>query len=68
MINKNHEQFSHDMEVAGFEDKLINYRGRFFYHGPAVVVPDDMIQEVIRATKVRLTQDNMGFDYVLYPS
>ena len=66
--NSKHVQFYKDMINAGFEEDTIHhYRGRFYYDGPGIYVPHSEIQEVFRATKVRLTQDSMGLDVVLYP-
>lgn len=61
-----HEQFRIDMEEAGF--KVEEYRGRFYWQGPSVEVDRDELQDVIRATKVKLQSDNMGRDgLVVYP-
>lgn len=59
-------QFATDMKAAGFRPYA--YGGRSFYFGPAVTVSRDQIQDVIRATKVRVQQDSMGLDYVVYPT
>lgn len=55
--------FREDMANAGLE--VIEYKGRYFYEGPAVIVRD--IQEAIRATQVTVQWDNMGRDFVVYP-
>ena len=66
-----HEQFRHDMKVAGFNVR--EYRGRNFYDGPAVQVDESddgwrpTFQEVIRATSVVLQRDNLGLDWIVYP-
>lgn len=59
-----HAKFRRDMKKAGFE--VIDYKGRFFYDGPAVICRPNQRQEVYRSTDVRLQSDNMGLDYVLY--
>ncbi len=63
-----YEQFVRDMEIAGIEYE--EYKGRFFYHGPAVRTNEKGFptrQDIIRATKVELQWDNMGFDFIVYP-
>lgn len=47
------------------ELKIRDYRGRFFYHGPAVSCDD--IQTVIRATTVVVQWDHLGKGYIVYP-
>jgi len=61
--NKKYEKFRRDCEGEGLE--VWHYRGRYFYEGPAVSVPD--IQDAIRATTVKVQWDNLGLDYVVYP-
>ncbi len=58
-----YEKFRKECEVAGLEVR--HYRGRYFYEGPAVTTSD--IQDVIRATKVKVQWDNMGLDWIVYP-
>ncbi len=58
-----YEKFRRECEEVGFD--VWHYRGRYFYEGPAVSVHD--IQDVIRATTVKVTWDNLGLDYVVYP-
>ncbi len=56
------------MEKAGFETR--EYDGRFWYHGPAVDCDGrdgPSSQEVIRATRVKLQQDQLGLGTILYP-
>jgi hypothetical protein len=57
------QRFRKDMEKAGLE--IIEYRGRWYWQGPAVVV--DNIQEVASKTKVKLQHDYMGLQFVVYP-
>jgi hypothetical protein len=56
-------QFMDDMKQAKLEMQY--YAGRFFWKGPAVVVPN--IQDVLHNTKVPCQWDNMGLDFVVYP-
>jgi len=58
-----YKNFCDDMENAGLE--LRHYDGRYYYHGPAVVV--DNIQDALSKTKVPCQWDNMGLDYIVYP-
>ena len=58
-----HLRFVEDMEEAGLEVK--NYRGRFYWEGPAVQVDD--LQDALRATKVRCQWDNLGLGWIVYP-
>ena len=60
-----HEQFREDMEAAGYEVR--DYGGRMYWKGPAVHVGADELQDVIRATSVRVQTDSMGRDLVVYP-
>jgi len=62
-----YRQFVMECYNAGYceEDSIQHYRGRYFYEGPAVITPD--VQDVVRATKVKVQWDNMGRDYVVYP-
>lgn len=65
----NYEKFVRDMERAGIEYE--EYKGRFFYHGPAVRTNEKGFptrQDVIRATKIRLQCDNLGLDFIVYPA
>jgi len=67
--NKECNQFVEDMEAAGYEVR--HYEGRSFWKGPAVVTDNengDTLQDVIRATDVRLQWDQMGrCDLIVYP-
>ncbi len=58
-----HLRFVSEMEDAGLEVR--HYRGRFYWHGPAVVVGD--LQDALGATDVRCQWDNMGRGWVVYP-
>lgn len=61
--NLRYQKFADQCEEAGFRVSL--YRGRFYYHGPAVSCDD--IQEVIRATTVKVQWDQLGKGYIVYP-
>lgn len=57
-----------------FEEELENeydveqYQGRGFYNGPAVRIDSSELQDVIRATTVRVQWDTLGKDkLVVYP-
>lgn len=64
--NARYATFRHDMDRAGYCVK--EYNGKNFYTGPAVFVEADDLQEVIRATTVRLQTDQMGKSgIVVYP-
>lgn len=65
MAKHDHEQFREDMEEAGYEVR--DYGGRMFWRGPAVYVAHHELQDVVRATNVRLQTDSMGLDVVVYP-
>jgi hypothetical protein len=56
-------KFVEDMLRAGLQPH--HYRGRNFYEGPGVVVPD--LQDALQETKVRCQWDNMGRGWVVYP-
>jgi len=57
------ERFVRECREAGLE--VEHYEGRFFYTGPAVRTKD--VQEVIRATRVKVQWDNLGLGYIVYP-
>ena len=59
-------RFVYDMERKGFA--VFNYKGRFFYEGPAITCHKHLYHEVIKHTKVQLQHDEMGkTDIVVYP-
>ncbi len=66
------EQFVQDMKAAGIEYE--EYRGRFFYHGAAVITNEQgfptfpTLHDVIRATKIPLRWDTMRTGFVVYPA
>lgn len=59
------QEFQEDMEEAGYE--VEEYDGRFYYHGPAVRCDKDEFQEVLSATKVACSWDDMGLGKIIYP-
>jgi hypothetical protein len=59
-----YQQFRDDMSNWEVED----YEGRNSYKGPAVIVPRDNLQDIIRETDLELQWDQMGKnDLVIYP-
>ena len=70
------KNFAQDNEAAkkylsalGYEVR--EYAGRSYYRGPAVTTSraaDVTVQDVIRATEVRLQWDNLGLDFIVYPA
>lgn len=59
-------QFVAECRKTGYD--VTGYHGRFFYHGPAVIVHRDKFQDVVRATTMPLQTDDMGkSDIVVYP-
>jgi len=61
-------QFVRDMEEAGYD--WYDYHGRWYYQGPAVNTDESdgpTLQDVMRATRVRVIRDNMAFDWIVYP-
>ncbi len=61
---KHFKQFVEDMLGRGLEP--YHYNGRFYYKGPAVNVSN--IQDALSFTKVKCQWDNMGLDFVVYPT
>lgn len=62
-------KFVEDMNEQGF--KVRHYHGRWYYSGPAVETSrrDDIdLQDIMRATKVRLRTDNLGLETIVYPA
>ena len=61
--NKICSRFVKDMENAGLE--VENYKGRYFWEGPAVRCSD--LQDVLSETKIKCQWDSMGRGYIVYP-
>ena len=61
-----HEKFIDDMEEAGF-DLDEDYHGRYGWTGPAVECETGELQDVIRATPVKLQWDQLGKGLIVYP-
>ena len=71
-INENwpatYKQFAIDMQEAGI--RWIDYQGRYHYDGPAAPTDEDKgptLQDVIRATKVKVQWDQLGLHHIVYP-
>lgn len=62
---KNYNQFTKDLENAGYE--VSDYNGRYFYHGPAVSCEKNEFQNIVRKTSVRLQWDQLGLGIIVYP-
>jgi hypothetical protein len=60
---KHYLRFWRDMKNADLEP--YDYRGRYFWHGPAVNVGD--LQDALSHTKVPCQWDSMGMGWVVYP-
>jgi hypothetical protein len=61
-------KFVEDLGEAGIETE--HYRGRWFWQGPAARTDEGgwpSLQDVIRATDVKLQWDNLGRDWIVYP-
>jgi hypothetical protein len=68
--NPRFQKFQDDMVKAGFNVRP--YHGRFFYHGPAVETggrsgDNPELDDVIRATKVKVQWDELGLGQIVYP-
>lgn len=64
-------QFVDDMEEAGFD--MFHYSGRFWREGPAVRAgngrdEEPSLQDVMRATDVKLAWEELGLGWVVYPA
>jgi hypothetical protein len=62
-------KFVEDMQEQGF--RVRHYHGRWYYSGPAVQTSrNDCIdlQDIMRATDVRLRTDSMGLETIVYPA
>jgi hypothetical protein len=57
------EKAIEDLDIEG---ELRDYKGRMFYHGPAIEC--DSIDEITRYTTCRCNWDNLGKGYIVYPS
>ena len=51
-------------EREGFRSE---YRGRYFYAGPAVVCGREELQRVVRESPVEVQWDSLGMDLIVYP-
>jgi hypothetical protein len=61
-----HRKFAEDLE--GMDYSVEEYHGRWGYHGPAVRVDASELQDVLRATPVRVIWDTLGKSgLVIYP-
>lgn len=61
-----HQRFEDDLERAGYD--VEEYHGRWHYHGPAVRCDSSELQDVLRATVVRVIWDTLGkTGLVVYP-
>jgi hypothetical protein len=59
-------QFVEDMESAGFN--VTRYAGYAWRFGPGVRADDDEeLQNIIRATSVRVGWDTLGLGFMVYP-
>ena len=66
--NKRHIDFVKKMKKAGRGDKLMHYRGRFYYEGPAVTCEKYEVEDVKKAAgNMRLLQDSLGLGSIVYP-
>lgn len=63
--SERHQDFQEDMEDAGYEVR--EYRGRFYYHGPAVSCGMDEFQNVLSATEADCLWDDLGLGKIVYP-
>ena len=64
--DERHRRFAEDLERMGYE--IYEYHGRWAYHGPAVKVEASELQDVLRATPVRVCWDTLGKSgLVVYP-
>jgi hypothetical protein len=60
-------QFVNDMESAEEWYEVEHYHGRSMWVGPAVRIDRNELQDVIRATTVRVQWDTLGDGYIVYP-
>ncbi len=58
-------RFADDVERMGYE--AVEYHGRWGYHGPAVKCSAAELQDVLRATEVRVMWESLGKGWVIYP-
>lgn len=65
--NPNYCKFIEGLLGSDYIYDLREYKGRFWYDGPAVVTSSDNFSEIAQLTGVKLQQDNMGLDVVIYP-
>ena len=63
--DKRHQRFADDLERMGYE--IRDYGGRWGYEGPAVVCSKGELQDVLRATDVRVVWDELGKGLIVYP-
>lgn len=60
-----YKKFENDLEN---EYDVEQYQGRNFYNGPAVRIDSSELQDVIRATDVKVQWDTLGKDgLIVYP-
>ena len=62
-----YEKFCLEIEENTFFE-VEHYQGRWFYEGPAVRIEADELQDVIRATSIKLQWDELGkTGLIVYP-
>lgn len=65
LSNPNYCKFVENFLDSEFE--LREYRGRFWYDGPAVVCGTGELSEALVIAGVKCDRDNMGLDMIIYP-
>jgi hypothetical protein len=58
-----HVKFIRDMRKIGLEIQL--YHGRYFWHGPAVVVSS--LSDAVPFTDIKCIWDDLGNQVIVYP-
>ena len=62
-------KFVEDMNAQGY--RVRHYHGRYYYSGPAVQTSSEDyidLQDIMRATDVRLRTDSLGRETIVYPA
>lgn len=63
--NDQHRQFT--QEFGDDEGFMPEYRGRYYYSGPALAIERDDLQDIHARSPMRLTSDNLGKRLIVYP-
>ncbi|MEK6881514.1 MAG: hypothetical protein AABY22_17965 [Nanoarchaeota archaeon] len=67
-IKDKYKQFVRALASNGYQDKIrLNYKGRFFYDGPACDCSSGELNTIVGLSPVPVQWDSMGLGSIVYP-